>query len=222
VGFLLAANHNTFGGGGAGHANRISENTIMGVRLDGAGTESNTVQNNQIGTDSVGAVNQGNGSHGVGILNGASNNTIGTGNAIAYNGGDGVRVIGGTTTGNKITRNRIYANTGTGIGLISSANGGILAPAISGVSMGPLTVSGTTSSCTSCVIEVFSNPDTGGEGKTFLGSTTFTGTSWNVSVKGIADPYLTATLTHPTNGTSEFSLVFTSSIRSVYLPLIAH
>lgn len=103
---------------------------------------------------------------------------------------------------------------------MSSANGGILAPAISGTSMGPVTITGTASSCSGCTIEVFSNPDADGEGKTFLGSTVVVGTSWSLLVPGIGDPYLTATATHATNGTSEFSGVFVSSIRSLFLPLI--
>jgi len=86
--------------------------------------------------------------------------------------------------------------------------------------MGPVTIAGTATSCDGCTIEVFSNPDEDGEGKTYLGSTVVAGVSWSLSVPGIGDPYLTATTTHATNGTSEFSGVFVSSIRSLFLPLI--
>jgi len=165
-------------------------------------------------------MNAGNAQHGVLILNDASDNTMGPSNIIAFNGNTGIRASGGITSGNQITRNRIYQNASNGIDLMSSANGGILAPTITGTSMGPVTITGTASSCSGCTIEVFSNPDTDGEGKTYIGSTVVVGTSWSLSVPGIGDPYLTATVTDATDGTSEFSGVFTSTIRSVFLPLI--
>ncbi|MGB2895618.1 MAG: right-handed parallel beta-helix repeat-containing protein [Anaerolineales bacterium] len=214
------AHNNTIGGMASGRGNVIGDNS-QGMRIDGAGTDDNTVAGNYIGTDRTGMIDLGHfPQNGVIILNGASDNTIGPGNTIAYNAVDGVRVYGASTTGNKVTRNRIYQNSAEGITLGSGANNGILAPVITGTSMGPVTITGTVPSCSGCTIEVFSNPDTDGEGKTYLGSTTVAGTSWSLVVPGIGDPYLTATVTHATNGTSEFSGVFVSTVRSIFLPLI--
>jgi hypothetical protein len=154
------------------------------------------------------------------VVTDASDNTIGPSNTIAFNGNTGIRISGATTSGNQITHNRIYQNASSGIDLMLGANGGILAPTISGTSMGPVTITGTVPGCSGCTIEVFSNPDMDGEGKTYLGSTVVAGTSWSLAVPGIGDPYLTATVTHATNGTSEFSGVFVSTIRSLFLPLI--
>jgi len=214
------AHNNTIGGAASGRGNVIGGN-VQGIRIDGAGTDDNTVAGNYIGTDRTGMIDLGHfPQNGVIILNGASDNTIGPGNAIAFNAVDGVRIYGASTTGNHVTRNRIYQNYSEGITLGSGANNGILAPTITGTSMGPVTITGTATSCSGCTIEVFSNPDADGEGKTYLGSTTVAGTSWSLSVPGIGDPYLTATVTHGTDGTSEFSGVFISSIRSLFLPLI--
>jgi hypothetical protein len=214
------AHNNTIGGAASGRGNVIGGNP-QGIRIDGVGTDENTVAGNFVGTDRTGMIDLGHfPQNGVIILNGAADNTIGPGNTIAYNAVDGVRVHGASTTGNRVTGNRIYQNGAKGIELMSGANGGILAPTISGTSMGPVTISGTATSCSGCTIEVFSNPDTDGEGKTYLGSTTVAGTSWSLSVSGIGDPYLTATVTDATDGTSEFSGVLVSTIRSLFLPLI--
>ena len=220
ISIVTGAHHNTIGGLTSGRANVIAHNITHGVRLDGSGTDSNTVRGNFIGTNSTGTMSAGNVQHGVLVANNAADNTIGPSNIIAFNGNTGIRVSGGTTSGNQITRNRIYQNTSNGIDLMLGANGSILAPTISGTSMGPVTIAGTATSCDGCTIEVFSNPDSDGEGKTYLGTTVVAGVSWSLSVPGIGDPYLTATTTHATNGTSEFSGVFVSSIRSLFLPLI--
>jgi len=213
------ATNNIIGGDTLAERNVISGN-YDGVTLSGLGAEDNVITGNLIGTDASGALPLPNGNIGVYIRSGAQDNTVGPNNIIAFNGSLGVHVNGGTTFGNVITRNSIHDNTGAGIGLSSGANGGILAPMISGTAMGPVTISGTATSCDGCTIEVFSNPDAGGEGKTYLGSTVVVGTSWSLSVPGIGNPYLTATVTDATDGTSEFSSVYITDIRSIFLPLI--
>jgi hypothetical protein len=221
----LMAYFNIVGGDTAVKRNVISGNTMSGVLITGIGTTYTLVKGNYIGTDMSGISALPNGGHGVLVEAGAQVSTIGglnpgEGNVIAFNGADGVRIVGGTTLDNDVVRNRIYQNSGKGIELLSGSNGGILAPAITSTSMGPVTITGTASSCSGCTIEVFSNPDTDGEGKTYLGSTVVAGTSWSLMVPGIGDPYLTATVTDATDGTSEFSGVFVSTIRSLFLPLI--
>jgi hypothetical protein len=213
------ANTNTIGGPTNASANVIGGNP-QGVHIEGEGTDFNVVARNYIGTDHTGTLDLGQFPlGGVMIVNGASDNTVGPGNIIAFNATDGVRIYGATSTGNEVTRNRIYENGSEGIFLGSGANNGILAPTITGTSLASMSISGT--ACGSCTVEVFANPDTDGEGKIFLGSTTASGGgSFTLTVGGIPAPYLTATASDATDGTSEFSSVFTSTFGSLYLPLI--
>ena len=44
---------------------------------------------------------------------------------------------------------------------------------------------------------------------------------YSMAIMALPYPYLTATATDLSGNTSEFSAVFTSSIRSLFLPLIA-
>jgi hypothetical protein len=77
--------------------------------------------------------------------------------------------------------------------------------------------------CAGCTVEVFENGDTDGEGETYIGDTTATSSgAFTVTVSYLTKPYLTATATDATDGTSEFSEVFTSTVTSdrVYLPII--
>jgi hypothetical protein len=211
--------NSVIGGDSLAERNVISGNND-GIFVSGSGTDSNVIKRNLIGTEPNGTLALPNGNLGVYIYNGAQDNVIGPGNVIAFNGSLGVHVAGGTTFGNVITQNSIHDNSGAGIGLSSGANGGILAPTISGAAMGPVTISGTATSCDGCTIEVFSNPDMDGEGKTYLGSTTVVGTTWSLSLGCFSDPYLTATATDATDGTSEFSSVFTTPLKCLFLPLI--
>jgi hypothetical protein len=202
----------------------ISGNSQGGVLITGTTTIHNDLRGNYIGTDQSGLNPLPNVGPGVSIEAEAGENTVGgaspgQGNLIAYNTSDGVRISGSLTSANDVTRNRIFQNGGDGIALLSGANMGIAAPAITSTSLGTMSVEGT--ACGSCVVEVFANPDTDGEGKIFLGSTTATGGgSFTLIVGGIPMPYLTATATDATDGTSEFSSVFTSGFGSLYMPLI--
>jgi titin len=215
---------NVVGGASAGARNVISGNSQGGVLITGTSTIYNDLRGNYIGTSVTGQDPLPNIGPGVSIEAEAGENTVGGaspgyGNLIAFNTSDGVRISGSLTSANEITRNRIFQNGGDGIALLSGANMGIAAPAITSTSLATMSISG--SACGSCVVEVFANPDTDGEGMIFLGSTTASaGGSFTLTVGGIPMPYLTATATDAADGTSEFSPVHTSSFGSLYLPLI--
>jgi CSLREA domain-containing protein len=214
------AQTNTIGGDTEGERNVISGNSQSGISISGIGTMSNTILGNYIGTDKDGTADLGNTFWGVRFDSGPQNNTLGPGNIIAHNGFDGVEVNGGSTSGNVITQNSIFSNT-MGIDLASGANGGIAAPVIITTTQGPVNVVGT--ACAGCTVEVFENGDTDGEGETHIGDTTATTSgAFTVTVSYLTKPYLTATATDATDGTSEFSEVFTSTVTGgrVYLPII--
>ena len=216
------ANNNTIGGSTVGERNVISGNGHNGVEIHGSGTSDNTILGNYIGIDSTGGSSLDN-DRGVYIYGGASNNTIGgstsgAGNIISGNSSDGVEVDGSSTTGNTISQNSIFSNYAKGIELNEDANGGIPAPVIDSTSVGSVNISGT--ACNNCTVEVFANSDTDGEGKTYIGTTTADPSgNFSITVSSLSNPYLTATATD-SRGTSEFSEVFISTVREIFLPLV--
>jgi hypothetical protein len=112
-----------------------------------------------------------------------------------------------------------------GIGLMFNANGNIAAPVIMTTTAGSVNIVGT--ACAGCTVEVFENSDTDGEGETYVGNTTATASgAFTVTVSYLTKPYLTATATDETDGTSEFSDVFEATVElapptgSVYLPIV--
>ena len=136
------ASGNTIGGSDEGEANIISGNRGNGVLITGAGTTSNTVLGNLIGTDQDGLLDVGNGGNGVTINLGASGNTIGgtaqfEGNVISGNGRNGVNISG--ADGNTVAGNIIGANA-TGTAAIANGLSGVQ---IGGGSTGN-TIGGTT------------------------------------------------------------------------------
>ena len=104
-------------------ANVIAANASAGIRLGSANI--NTIRGNFIGTDSTTLLTLGNGSHGILIASGSSNNNIGAGllftdgNTIAHNDGAGVMVdpAFGAGTGNLFASNSIFSNATLGIDL---------------------------------------------------------------------------------------------------------
>jgi CSLREA domain-containing protein len=216
------ASYNVIGGDTPGERNIISGNGFQGVTIDGSGTMSNTVSGNYIGTDASGTADLGNTSDGVYISDGAQNNTVGPDNVIVYNGWDGVEVYGGSTISNTITQNSIFSNDDMGIDLTDGANGGIAAPVIFTTTLGSVNIVGI--ACASCIVEVFENNDTDGEGENYVGNTTATASgAFTVTASYLTQPYLTATATDAVSGTSEFSEVFTTTVPlapPVYLPII--
>ncbi|MBN1147196.1 MAG: hypothetical protein JXA78_08070, partial [Anaerolineales bacterium] len=123
--------------------------------------------------------------------------------------------------GNIITQNAIYSNT-MGIDLGSGANGGIQPPVIVTATLGSLNISGT--ACVGCTVEVFENGDNDGEGERYIGSAIAdTNGDFILAVPFITRPYLTATATDATDGTSEFSAVYYAvgiPAEVIFLPLV--
>jgi hypothetical protein len=121
----------------AGLCNLISGNRGSGVTLNGAGTTSNSVQGNFIGTAVTGASGLANTSDGITIMGGAAKNTIGgvrtttattacSGlcNLIGGNLGNGVTISGTGTLSNTVQGNYIGANS-AGSGALSNAHAGV-------------------------------------------------------------------------------------------------
>lgn len=199
--------------------NIISGNQFGGVVLHGTATTGNTIQGNFIGTGYDGLIPLSNGGDGVQVTDNAIDNTIGPANVIWYNAGDGVSVESAYHV--TITENSIYLNEELGIHLVGSANDGLPAPTITQTAVGSLYVEGI-GAPPNATVELFSSPNSDGEGKTYLGSTTadISGV-WSLIVACSADPFLTATVTDLPGNTSEFSLPFSSTVHCRFLPLIA-
>jgi titin len=212
------AGSNTIGGNGPHEGNVISGNGNSGLWL--SNSSSNVLVRNVIGMGADGVTPLGNGSDGVRIDNGSSDNTVGPGNRIAYNSFSGVSVDGVASTGNVITENQIFANGHIyGIRLLSGANNGMTPAYINSVTGFPITISGT--ACAGCTAEVFANPVDQEEGRIYLGSAVADGSgNWSLVVGAIPAPYLTATATDAADGTSMFSYAYLSEVRSLFLPLI--
>ena len=110
VEITVSASGNTIGGTAANAGNLISGNTNDGIFINGANT--NTVQQNRIGTNAAGTAGLGNGHHGVEIAS-STGNIIGgvganAGNVVSGNTTDGIW-IGGSDT-NTVQQNRIGTN----------------------------------------------------------------------------------------------------------------
>jgi len=225
VGVLIsdAAHDNTIGGATVAERNVISGNDAFGIRINGSGTNGNQVSRNYVGVDITGTGALPNGTmSGIRIENSAQSNTIGPGNIIAYHNAEGIYIYGVDTDFNVITQNRIFSNTIMNIAVAADgANEGILPPTVDSVSLSPHSVSGT--SCSNCTIEVFTSPGPSypPAGRTFLGAGVADGSgNWTVMTPGLHGPYLTATATHASMGTSRFSYALFTTIQSLYLPLI--
>jgi CSLREA domain-containing protein len=213
------AHHNLIGGDTFGERNVIAGHGNYGVGIWDAGTDSNKLAGNYIGTDASGTADLGAGFFGVMILDDAQSNSV-LGGIIAHQSLDGVRISGITTTGNLISEASIFDND-LGINLESGANGDMMAPGIVSVTLeaGSVVIHG--KSCVSCVVEVFASPNDDGEGQIFLGSTVTDSLGWwEFTAFTLPYPYMTATARDTTLGTSEFSEVLASPFRFVFLPLV--
>jgi CSLREA domain-containing protein len=134
------ASHNTVGGATADLRNVISGNNANantdGVEINGAGTSSNTVAGNYIGTDISGTLDLGNAGDGVRIAANASSNNVGgptptpgaaPGNVISGNTSDGIQI--GTVTAltapsnNTVQGNLIGTNAAGTAPLRNDSNG---------------------------------------------------------------------------------------------------
>lgn len=214
----LNAGSNVIGGPGSEEGNVISGNQNAGVSIDSS--SGNEVVGNIIGLGKDGSSPMGNNNDGVRIQNSSSGNIIGPGNRIAHNAFHGVSVDGVASTGNVITQNQIFDNGYLyEIRLVSGANAGMTPAYISSVTGFPITISGT--ACAGCTAEVFANPIDDEAGRIYLGNALADGSGdWSLVVGAIPAPYLTATATDATDGTSMFSNTYLSDILSLFLPLI--
>jgi hypothetical protein len=219
VSIRLDAGSNVIGGSSPNEGNIISGNENAGVAINSS--SANDVVGNIIGLGMDGSTPLGNDNDGVRVLNGSADNTIGPDNRIAYNAFSGVSVDGVASIGNTITRNLIYENGSQfEIRLINGANGGITPAFVNTVTGFPITISGI--ACAGCTAEVFANPVDDEAGRYYLGSAVADGSgNWSMIVSAIPAPYLTATATDATNGTSQFSsYTHFSEILSLFLPLV--
>ncbi len=229
AGVIIQGSNNTIGGASAAFANIISSNP-QGIVLSGVNATNNTIAFNTIGTDS--SANTG---RGIQVSGGAASNTIGPKNTIRRN-ETGIR-INSDSIKNKITQNSISENINLGIDLL--ANIGLTAndpgDADSGanrlqnfptLASNPVLVGNdlevafsvnslTTNATYPLTIEFFVS-DGGGEGATFLASTTYTAANFSVGVKTISFAgvgtgltagvsKIVATATDQAGNTSEFS-----------------
>jgi hypothetical protein len=109
------ATFNEIGSAVRGGGNVISGNTLDGVRIFGAGSESNLVQGNFIGTDVTGALSLSNTLNGVRLFAGASDNLVGgtktlARNVVSGNGSRGVQIDGAGSNHNFVQGNYIGTN----------------------------------------------------------------------------------------------------------------
>jgi len=202
------AQNNVIGGdraigmGPLGQGNLLSSNYV-GIDLQEANTSYNTIMGNIIGTDVDGLADLGNHETGIYVSNGASHNTIGPGNIIAYN-NEGIQVNKPNSLGNIITQNSIYKNDLIGILLNSEGNAYSSPPSIIGfdLSNGSIAVS----SCANCEVEIFS--DDSDQGKIYEGRGKANAAGILNFEKGTSlnGPHLTATTTDMDGNTSGFSL----------------
>ncbi|MBN2147501.1 MAG: right-handed parallel beta-helix repeat-containing protein [Anaerolineales bacterium] len=214
------AQENILGGDTQAQGNMIAGGGRNGIYMAGATVSGNVVANNVIGTNWSGNADFGTGGDGIQIDFGAHHNTIGPGNMIANNDFSGIYVDDDTCLGNIFTQNRIYENVLLGIELIEGAHGGIQPPVIITTTFSPIEVTGT--ACPGCTVEVFGNSTDDGEGEVYLGSAVADGDgNFSVPLATLTYPYLTATATDATLGTSEFSAVLhTRIILLAYLALV--
>jgi hypothetical protein len=209
VGIGYGATYNTIGGLAPEACNLISGNANAGIWIQNAGTMDNIVLGNIIGTTISGDASLGNERSGVFIGWGATQNTIGVSNTIAYNVLGGVTISGTTTLHNTVTRNVIRDNGGLPIDLVNWPIAvSPLTPILKGFSALDNTVWG--NSCSGCRVEIFANPTITPAGTIFLGNAMADNNGQFSLVFTGAPPYsyLTATATDLGGTTSKFSTGF--------------
>jgi hypothetical protein len=207
---VCSANRNTIGGdrqlgtGPVGQGNLVCGNGI-GIDVCDSGTSDNVIAGNLIGVRVDGSTPWGNRGAGVSIEPGATHNTLGPDNIVAYNGSDGVTVSGAAAYSNTITRNAIFGN-GTGtmdgdIHLVDGGNTSLPAPEIVGIEA-PNSVIGT--AAPNATIEFFSGHRRAEafEGATVADDEGRFSFRWTDPIFG---PYLLCTATDPLGNTSPLS-----------------
>ena len=210
-------------------SNVISGNLQMGIDIHIAGSDSNIIINNKIGTDITGLLPVPNQFDGIRIGEGPHKNLIGLpgkGNVIAYNGGNGITVMTAAELYNTFTENSIFENGGLGIDLFPTGvtpndagdsdagpNSLMNFPVITDAFEAAVThILGHVDcpSATTITVEIFkcdiSSPGNG-QGKTFVGRTTCDANGdFELSTgNAITGDCITATATDELGNTSEFS-----------------
>lgn len=120
LGVTLLGSGNTVGGNALG--NVIAGNAESGVSIEGATATDNVVYGNRIGSNAAGNASIPNGGPGVYIVDGASQNTVGSttpglGNLLRANGATGVWVASASSIENSVRGNSILLNGSIGIEL---------------------------------------------------------------------------------------------------------
>jgi hypothetical protein len=192
-----------------GHDNWVEGNVMSGNSGSGVqaccttGTQGNVLRDNLIGVAADGHTPLRNAICGITLHDGASGNTIGPGNIVAFNGAAGVEVATAASQGNTITANAIYSNTAAGILLSTGGNGELFPPAIESFDLSSGVVSGT--ACAGCRVEVFS--DAGEQGARYEGAALADSAGEFALDLGalLHGPLLTATATDTQGNTSAFS-----------------
>jgi hypothetical protein len=147
VDIFNAASGNTIGGTAIGAANVLSGNTYYGLVISGSGTASNLAQGNLIGTNAIGSASVNNPSSlgsGIGLLWGASGNTIGgaglgAGNLVSGNVADGIQIRDQGTSGNLVAGNSLGTDSSGMTGLPNGYAGVVIFNAASGNTIGGTT-----------------------------------------------------------------------------------
>ena len=134
------ASSNTIGGVGDAR-NVISGNSQDGLDIRDSGTSGNVVTGNLIGTALGGVDALANTFTGIGIANGASNNTIGgttndDTNVISGNGTSGVSISDSGTTGNLVEGNFIGTNSSGTVAIANGQQGVLIENGASGNTIG--------------------------------------------------------------------------------------
>lgn len=118
---------NIIGGSESSQRNILSGNTAEGLYIQGAGSDTNIVRGNYIGTDASGTVALGN-KDGIGIHSSSKSNVIGgaaagEGNVIAGNSGFGVWMSASGTNGHTFLGNRIGTDLSGTVNLGNTSDG---------------------------------------------------------------------------------------------------
>ncbi len=117
---------NLIGGTQTSGGNRISGNSSVGVLITDPGTMENMLENNNIGTTTLGTALP-NVNDGVLVFNGATDNVIGgtaagAANNILFNGRSGVTLFGVGTSGNVVEGNLLQSNAQQGVWIAAGAS----------------------------------------------------------------------------------------------------
>ena len=182
--------------------NLVSASTGYGIELCcTANTNNNLISGNLVGTAIDGKTPLGNQASAIAIHDGASFNTVGPDNLIAFN-QSGISIFN-DSLGNTITRNRIYSNSNLSIDVQYGSETQLVAPQLVEYDLKEGTVFGW--SCPGCVVELFS--DNQSEGAQFEGEAKTDSLGVFTFIKGssFTGPNLTAIATDSNRNSSEFS-----------------